>query len=208
MPSGIAARKAGEALLHVVGGEGRIRPLVTVGAENAGAIGVVEQHEIARELVLVGRDPLAEDAECGVAVALGDVAEDLVVGAVLLDDVDDVLEDARLADALRHRARRVDRDGPAGGRPAGPVRGSCGRRSVVRASSSRGSGTFRSESEPWYWWELNSASAVAFAGSARTQALDVGHVERIAAARRGRWRRETSRPGSGRAGSIRPGRSR
>src|SRR5206468_757251 len=36
----------------------------------------------------------------------GDVAQDLVVGAVFLDDVDDVLEDGGLADVLRNRDRR------------------------------------------------------------------------------------------------------
>ena len=71
------------------------------------AIGVVEQHELAHHLVLVRRDLLAEDAEVRVAVALLHIAEDLVVGAVLLDDVDDVLEDARLADALGHGTRRL-----------------------------------------------------------------------------------------------------
>ena len=70
---------------------------MAVRAENAGAIGVIEQHELAHHLVLVRRDALAEDAERGVAVAFLDVTEDLVVGAVFLDDVEDVFEDRRLA---------------------------------------------------------------------------------------------------------------
>ena len=58
---------------------------------------------------MVGGDVLAEDAERRVAVALGQIAEHLVVGAVLLDDIDDVLEDARLADALGHGPGRLVR---------------------------------------------------------------------------------------------------
>ena len=41
----------------------------------------------------------------GFAFALFDVAEDLIVGAVLFDDVDDVLEDGRLAVPLGDGAR-------------------------------------------------------------------------------------------------------
>ena len=44
--------------------------------------------------------------KAGVAFAGFDVAEDLIVGAVLLDDVDDMLEDGRLAVAFGHRAGR------------------------------------------------------------------------------------------------------
>ena len=80
--------------------EGRGAPLVAVGAEDAGAVGVVEQDELADELVLIGSDLVAEDAEVWIAVAFLDVAEDLIVGAILLDDVDDVLDEARFADAL------------------------------------------------------------------------------------------------------------
>ncbi len=103
----VTARETGEGPLHVVGGDGSVGPLVTVGAEDARAVGVVEQRELAGQLVLVGRDTLAEDAERGVAVALFHVPEHLVVGAVLFDDIDHVFEDARFADALRHRAGRL-----------------------------------------------------------------------------------------------------
>ena len=65
----------------------------------------------ADHLVLVGRDLGPEDAQGRIAVAFGDVAEDLVVGPVLLDDVDDVLEDGRLADPFRDGSRRLVRPG-------------------------------------------------------------------------------------------------
>ncbi len=71
-----------------------------VGAQDAAAIGVVQQREFADELVLVRRDARAEGAEAGVAVAFLHVAENLVVRTVLLDDVNDVLEHARLADTF------------------------------------------------------------------------------------------------------------
>ena len=40
-----------------------------------------------------------------IAIAFLDIAEHLVVGAVLLDDVDDVFENTGLAGALRDRPR-------------------------------------------------------------------------------------------------------
>ena len=61
----------------------------------------------AHHLVLVRSDVFAENAERRVAIAFLDVTEDLVVSPVLLDDIDDVLEHAWLADALRHRTRRL-----------------------------------------------------------------------------------------------------
>ena len=101
---GIAAREAGERLLHVIRRDAGVRPLMPVRAEDAGAIRVIQQHEVAHHLVLIRGDVFAEDAERRIAVALFQRAEDLIVGAVLLDDIDDVLEHARLAAALRHRA--------------------------------------------------------------------------------------------------------
>ena len=102
---GIAAREAGERLLHVIRRDAGVRPLMAVRAEDAGAIRVIQQHEVAHHLVLIRGDVFAEDAERRIAVALFQRAEDLIVGAVLLDDIDDVLEHTRLATALRHRAR-------------------------------------------------------------------------------------------------------
>ena len=55
-----------------------------------------------RQGVVIGRHLFAEDGQARIAVALLHVAEHLVVGAVLLDDVDDVLEDRRLAVSSRH----------------------------------------------------------------------------------------------------------
>ena len=79
--------------------------MVAVGAEDAGAVGVIEEDEIADQAVLVGGDVLAEDAEARVAVAAAEGAEDLVGGAVLRDDVDGVLDEAGFADAPGDGAR-------------------------------------------------------------------------------------------------------
>ena len=79
--------------------------LMAVGAQNAAAIGVVQQRKIADELVFIRRDAFAKDAQIGVAVAVRHVAEHLVVGAVFLDDVNDMLKDAGFADAFRHGPR-------------------------------------------------------------------------------------------------------
>ena len=85
---------------------------MAVGAEHAAAIEVVEQHELVDQLVMVGRHLLAEDAQIGVAVAPLHVAEHLVVGAVLLDDVQHVLDRRGLAMTLRNRPwRRIAHGG-------------------------------------------------------------------------------------------------
>ena len=102
---GVAAREAAEGFFEVVGDIGFVGPLVAVGAEDAAAVEVVEQHELFGQLVVVGRDLAAEDAQVGSPSPCFDVAEDLIVGAVLFDDVEDVLEDGRLAVPLGNRAR-------------------------------------------------------------------------------------------------------
>lgn len=71
------------------------------------AVVVVEQHEFLGQGVMVGRKGLWEVAEAGVAVALGQVAEHLIVRAILLDHIDYVLEHGRLAQFHRD-GRRAD----------------------------------------------------------------------------------------------------
>jgi len=78
-----------------------------VGAEQAGAIGVIEQHKLARQFVLIGGDSLAKNAQRRVAVALRHIAQHLVVRAVFLDDIDHMPEDARLAHPLGHGPGRL-----------------------------------------------------------------------------------------------------
>src|ERR1039457_3118799 len=52
--------------------------------------------------MMVGRDVLWIDTKAGIAVALRHVPEHLVIGLVLLEDVEDVLENGGLADVQRH----------------------------------------------------------------------------------------------------------
>ena len=68
---------------------------MTIGAFAAGAVSVIEQGELMNQLVLIRRDLFAENAEGRVAVALRDVAKDLVVAAVFLDNIYDVINGAR-----------------------------------------------------------------------------------------------------------------
>src|SRR5262249_10345224 len=61
---------------------------------------VVQQDELAGDLMVVGSYLFTEDGEPRIAVALAEVAQHLVVGAILLDDVEDMLDgrtDAYLA---------------------------------------------------------------------------------------------------------------
>ena len=93
-----------------VGRDRRVAPTVPVHAHFAVAVEIVEQDKIARELVMVGRDFFTVEREVRVAVAEGpslrisQIAEHLVVGAVLLDDVEDVPDRARGADFRRDHA--------------------------------------------------------------------------------------------------------
>src|SRR5207244_12826353 len=86
-----------------VGDVGARAPRVAVGRDFAAAVDVVEQDVLARELVVVGRDLLAEERQVRIPIAARlaggvlEIAEDLVVGAVLLDDAEDVLERRRIA---------------------------------------------------------------------------------------------------------------
>src|SRR5579863_1929619 len=82
-------------LLGVVAGDGRSGPHVPVAGNFAAVVKVVDHAKLPRQLVLVGRDRLAVHRQRRVAVALANVAEDLVVGAVLFNDVDDVANGIR-----------------------------------------------------------------------------------------------------------------
>ena len=81
-------------LLEVVVGERGGRPVVAVGADVRVLEEAVEHAEALRERVLVGRDVRAEQHELRIAVGARDVAEHLIVRAVLLDHVDDVADRA------------------------------------------------------------------------------------------------------------------
>ena len=79
---------------HEIGGIRAHASFMSVGAHLALDIKIVEHHKLARELVVVGRDFFAEQTQARIAVALRHVAKDLVIGAVLLDDVNAMLDRA------------------------------------------------------------------------------------------------------------------
>ena len=84
-------------LFKIVGADGGVGPDVAIAGDFAGVVKIVEHAELQGQLMQVGRDVFAEHGQAGVAVAdalavLLQVAEDLIVGAVFLDDVDDVLD--------------------------------------------------------------------------------------------------------------------
>src|SRR5262249_3742420 len=75
-----------------VGSVGRRAPGMTILRNLAVAVEVIEQYELLGDRVVIRRDFAAEENQAGVAVALGDIAENLDVRAILLDDVEDVLD--------------------------------------------------------------------------------------------------------------------
>ena len=84
-------------LLDKVGSKGPHAPLMAVGADLTLHIEVVEQDKLAGQGVVIGGDLLRKQTERRVAAALRHVAEDLVVGAILLDDVDHMRDRACVA---------------------------------------------------------------------------------------------------------------
>ena len=67
-------------------------PIPTDAARFRGIVEIIERHEIAREGVMVRRDRLRERVELGIAVGALEIAEDLIVRAILVGDVDDVMD--------------------------------------------------------------------------------------------------------------------
>ena len=84
---------------HVVGVVGHRRPGMAVARDLPVAVEVVQQHILAGQLVMVGRHLFTKHHQAGVAIPFLDVAKHLVVGAVLLDDVNHVADRAGVADA-------------------------------------------------------------------------------------------------------------
>ena len=75
---------------NIVSGLSSRGPEVTVGADVAIHVEVVEQDELPRQSVLIGCYSLAEEHQVRFAVAFPDVAQHLIVGPILLDDIDNV----------------------------------------------------------------------------------------------------------------------
>ncbi len=98
--------------LHVSGRDGGARPVVPVGADVGIDVEVVQQHELARQPVVVRRHFFSEQREGRIAVADAEITEHLVIGAVLLDDVDDVADGAVLAAPLERMSARRRLRGP------------------------------------------------------------------------------------------------
>jgi hypothetical protein len=65
---------------------------VSVVAHFSVDVEVVEEREVARDRVCVRRDLFAEERQRRIAIAARDIAEDLVVGAVLANDVENVFD--------------------------------------------------------------------------------------------------------------------
>src|SRR6266446_3380345 len=93
-----------------IGGNSRIAPTMSIRAHFAITIKIIEQDIVAGQLMLVGRHIFAVHDEIGISVsrrfALGilEIAKDLVVRAILFNDIEDIFDRAWLADAIgNHR---------------------------------------------------------------------------------------------------------
>src|SRR2546427_7830477 len=88
--------------LVVIVRERAVAPFVAVGRNHAVYVEIVEQDPAPRDRMGVGGDGVVENGQARVAVPLGHVAEHLIVGAILPNDVNDVLH-------LRRTVGRSDR---------------------------------------------------------------------------------------------------
>jgi hypothetical protein len=106
----LAAIADGPGLLVVVGGGGGGRPDVAVAGNFSAVVEVVEHSELQGQLVLVGRDVFAVHGQRWVAIAHGQIAEDLIVGAIFFQNVDHVADgilSARRIRTCRHRSGKI-----------------------------------------------------------------------------------------------------
>jgi hypothetical protein len=63
-----------------------------IGTDFAFDVKVIEEDEFAGELVVIGCYPFWKEAEGWIAIAPAEVAKDLIVGSILLDDIDAVFD--------------------------------------------------------------------------------------------------------------------
>src|SRR4029077_3000830 len=82
----------GPGFLVVVAGDRCGGPEMAVSRNFSAVVKIIEHAELQRQLVLIGRDVLAEHGERRIAVADFQIAKNLIVGTVFLDDVDDMLD--------------------------------------------------------------------------------------------------------------------
>ncbi len=74
---------------------------MAVGAHVAIDVEIVEQHKLARQLVMVGADIFLEEAQRRIALALADIAQHLIIGTIFFDDIEHMLDGG--GDARRNR---------------------------------------------------------------------------------------------------------
>ena len=82
----------GPQLFIEIGGVARVGPRMTVHTDLGIAVQIIDQEKLFGQAVLVGRHRTSENGESRVAVALWQVPKNLIVGAVLLDDINDMLD--------------------------------------------------------------------------------------------------------------------
>jgi len=95
---------------------------MAVGADLAVDVEVVQKNEVAGEGVVIRRDRFRKEAKVRLAVPFPDIAEDLVVGAVLLNDLHDVADPRPVAEPEGDRVtgrRRRSVNGGGVARPQG-----------------------------------------------------------------------------------------
>src|SRR5262249_24291852 len=80
----------GNGALDKIRGAGSGAPVPAVAADLAAVIEVIEGDKLARDGVMVGRERFRKQVQPGIAIAFFQIAQDLVIGAVLFDDVNDV----------------------------------------------------------------------------------------------------------------------
>ncbi len=84
-------------LLRVVRRDPGRRPVMPVRAHIRVDVKIVEQHKLARQLVMIRRGILIEQRQRRIAISLPELPQHLIVSAIFLDDVNHVLDRRRPA---------------------------------------------------------------------------------------------------------------
>ena len=78
-------------------------PTMPIGANLSADIKIVKQHKIAGKCVVIGCNFFRKQTKRGIAVAFRHIAQNLIVGSIFLDDIENVLDGRWIAHTLWDR---------------------------------------------------------------------------------------------------------
>ena len=102
---GITSEPGTYIFLDIIRYYGSICPNMALGRTLSGGFVIVKQDVFANQLVYVRGNFFPESTEPGIAISLFNIPQDLVVGSVFFDDVNDMFKNGRLSNSFGNRYR-------------------------------------------------------------------------------------------------------